>query len=98
PETLLRELDGAAVAGKDRAGEPVRRALVDQRDRFLVAARLVDERGDDGTEQPLAHRPEPGIGRLASGRPDEPAAVVVEVAADETLARPGPAVGRREHA
>ena len=75
----MRLLDGEAVVGEDRAGEPVRRALVDEVERVAPALVVVDV-GRDGAEELLLHRPVAGVSVSITVGATKPLAVVVVAA------------------
>src|SRR5207237_9214055 len=57
-ELLAGLLDRRALLGEDRAGEPVRRAVVDELERLLPLPLRVDVGGHDRAEELVAEEPE----------------------------------------
>ena len=91
-EAVRRLLDGRAILGEDRAGQPVGRRRVDQVERVVPVLLVVDVRRDDGAEELVAQQPEVRVAGLDHRRLDEEALRVVGAAADDDL---GPVVGAR---
>ena len=66
-ELLVRELDRRAVAGEDRARQPVRGGAVDQVERLLVLLLRIDVGGDDRAEELVPQKAE-ARGRASRSR------------------------------
>src|SRR5512133_1019955 len=84
-QRFLRLVDRSALLREDRAGEPVRRRVVDELERLLPLVLRVDVGRHDRPEELLAHQPVARVLRLDNGRLDEEALAVVGAAAGDHL-------------